>query len=316
MLKQLNQLSQLKQLNQLGDLKEAQSILQQRDSQRYGAAQTLYTQAQDLLGAYNRSLDTQTLRQCMLVLTECIRASRSYPEPYLLLAYIYHALRLPQLALRYLRVVSHLQSDHPLLLKLQQAITDGYEAPLVQRKSSSSGFALLDLEEVDYDALYDEVDAHIAREIRTVMDIPLPVRPQGSEELIADLQSWRVGIEQTLELLGSQLEVIEQEIDCGPLRSKLRLIENRWRQLTAMEEHSRQFLNLRQAMFFELALVQAEADQDHPSEQQLEGFLDHCDAWADQLDTLSSRGLDISELESEYARLVEAVTQLQERLDS
>ncbi|MEZ0372253.1 MAG: hypothetical protein ACAI44_24405 [Candidatus Sericytochromatia bacterium] len=314
MLKQLHQLSQLK------DLDSTQAQLQQRDSQRHSAAQTLYAQAQDLLRTYNHSLDKQTLKQCMLVLTECIRASRSYPEPYLLLSYIYLALRLPQLALRYLRVVDHLQPKHPLLPKLKQAISEGFQAPVVRRMnprgSRDDGFALLDLESVDYDALYDEVDAQIAREIEATMNIPMPVRPTASEALIAELQGYRTNLEQNLNLISGQLDVLDQEIDCARLRSKVRLIETRWRQLLAMEEHSRQFLELGQRLRSAQADVWVEMAADEPSEASLERFLDQCDAFADLLDELSGKGLDISELEGEYSLLTDNITQLQERLDS
>lgn len=312
-----NPLSQLGQLSQLKDLTSAKNQIQQRDQQRQGAAQTLYAQAQELLKTYNRTQDKQTLKQCMLLLTECIRASRSYAEPYILLAFIYQALGLPQLALKYLRVADHLKTDNPLLAKVKEAVATGYKAPVVPiGKSSPGSFALVDLDEVDFDALYDEVDDQIAREIEAVMNIPIPVRPTASETLIQELQGYRSNLEQTLELLGGQLEVLEQEIDCARLRSKLRLIETRWRQLLGMEEHCREFLALKKSLYRTQEQVWMELTEDTPSEANLEKFLDQCDGFADQLDGLSSKGFDITELESEYTSLADSITQLQERLDS
>lgn len=305
----------LSQLSQLKDLRSAREQIQQRDQHRQGAAQTLYAQAQELLAAYNRDHDKQTLRQCMLALTEAIRAARSYDEPYLLLGFIYLSLGLPQLALKYVRVADHLQSRHPLLPKLKAAIAEGYQAPVVATGGKAKGdFSLIDFDQIDYDALYDEVDAQIGREIEAVMNLPIPVRPKASSSLIAQLAEFRTGLEGTLEVLSGQLEIVEQEIDCARQRSKLRLIETRWRQLLAMEEHCRQFLALRKS----IQRVQEEVwiELADPHEDRLETYLDQCDGFADELDALSSKGLDISELEAEYNTLTDSITQLQERLDS
>lgn len=315
-----NPLSQLSQLSQLKDLRSAKEQIQQRDQQRHGAAQTLFAQAQELLKTYNHNHDKQTLKQCMLTLTESIRASRSYADPYILLAFIYLSLGLPQLAIKYARVADHLKSGNPLLPKVKEAIANNFKAPTVKLgiggKAKKNDFTLIDFENVDYDALYDEVDAQIAKEIENVMNIPMPVRPTASEKLIEELVGHRTALEGTLELLSGQLEVIEQEIDCARLRSKLRLIETRWRQLLAMEEHCRQFLALRKSLFRAQEMVWVELADPEPSETNLEKFLDQCDGFADQLDELQTKGLDITELETEYTNLSESITQLQERLDS
>lgn len=308
---------QLNAMNQLKELKSVQAQMGQRDQQRLGAAKTQYTQAQELLKAYNRSLDKQTLRQCMLLLTECIRASRSYPEPYILLSYIYQALGMTQLALKYLRVAEHLQPGHATVAKIRQAILEGFQAPIVKRsKPGGSAFQLLDLEELDYDALYDEVDESIAREVRVAMDIQIPVRPQASKELIAELEAHQQSLLQTLELLNSQLEVIEQEIDCNPLRSRLRLIESRWRQIVSMQELCRDFLGMKGTLLSLLTDVQMELFEAQPAEQKLESFLDQCDAIADKLDHFSEKGFQLAELQQDYDLLTEAITQLQDRLDA
>lgn len=316
-LNKLNPMAQLNPLGQLKDLKSAQSQVSQRDTQRQGAARTQYDQATELLKVYNRTLDKQTLRQCMLLLTECIRTSRSFPEPYILLGYVYHALRLPQLALKYLRVAEHLQRDNPTLIKLKQAILEGHQAPVVsRRKPGGSAFELLDLENVDHDALYDELESLIAREVQTAMDIPVPVRPTASKDVIAELTGYQGSLEQVLELVNTQLEIVEEEIDCAPLRSRLRLIESRWRQLTTLIEQCRNALELQRALLTAMSDIQIELFEPAPSEARLETFLDLCDAFADKIDEIDSKGLNISALKADYEALAEGINQLQDRLDS
>ncbi len=315
-LNSLNPLNQNNSFGQLKDLKTAQGQISQRDTQRQGAARTQYQQAEELLKAYNRNLDKQTLRQCMLLLTECIRTSRSFPEPYILLAYIYHALQMPQLAMKYLRVAEHLQRNHPTVIKLKQAILDGFQAPVVaRRKSSSSGFQLHALEEVDYDDLYDELESLIAKEVQAAMNLPIPVRPEASKDLIQELKQHQDALEQTLDLVNGQLEIVEQEIDCAPLRSRLRLVESRWRQLATLSEQAQTGLELQRAIMTAMSDVQIEMFEPSPSEARLESFLDQCDAFADQIDMIESKGLGIVALKQDYEALVEGITQLQDRLD-
>ncbi|MGE3726759.1 MAG: hypothetical protein AB7I41_14460 [Candidatus Sericytochromatia bacterium] len=302
----------------LKTLKAAQSQLVQRDDMRMQAARSQYSQAQALLQEYNRSPDKTTLKQCMLLLTGCVRMQRNYAEPYLLLAYIYLALRLPQLSLKYLRVAQHLGSQDPLLGKIQAALQKGFQAPRVQTSrgkiQASQRLSAAFSEETDYDALYEEVQGLLLREVRAAMDIPLPAGPTANPERLNALHRAGHQLSEAIELIQGQLEVLDQEMDCSELYRKLRSLESRLRLLASILEGSEQCVALMQTLNGLAQRVQTALM--NPSEQDLETFLDQCDSIADQLDGFTAKGWQIAELEAVYQALIDQITLLQDKLDS
>lgn len=297
----------------LKTLKAAQNQLVQRDDMRLQTARSQYSQAQALLQEYNRSLDKATLKQAMLMLTGCVRMARSYADPYLLLSYIYLALRLPQLSLKYLRVAQHLGSQDPLLGKIQVALQSGFLAPRVNVQGSQRLAPVLS-GETDYDALYEEVQGLLVREVRAAMDIPLPAGPTSNPERLNALHRAGHNLSESIALIQGQLEVLDQEMDCSELYRKLRNLESRLRLLAQILEGSEQCVALMQtlnglAQRVQVALVT-------PTEQDLEIFLDQCDSIADQLDGFTARGWQITELEAVYQALIDQITHLQDKLDS
>jgi len=297
----------------LKTLKAAQSQLVQRDDMRLQTARTQYSQAQALLQEYNRSLDKATLKQAMLLLTGCARMARSYAEPYLLLAYIYLALRLPQLSLKYLRVAQHLGSQDPLLGKIQAALQSGFQAPSVKRQNNKAQ-AHFGAADTDYDALYEEVQGLLVREVRAAMDIPLPAGPTANPERLNALHRAGHHLSESIALIQGQLELLDQEMDCSELYRKLRNLESRLRLLTQILEGSEQCVALMQTLNGLAQRVQTALL--NPSEMDLETFLDQCDSIADQLDGFTAKGWQIAELEAVYQALIDQITLLQDKLDS
>ncbi|PIQ23230.1 hypothetical protein COW36_18960 [bacterium (Candidatus Blackallbacteria) CG17_big_fil_post_rev_8_21_14_2_50_48_46] len=299
-------------LNNLQDLKAAQNRLVQRDDQRQTAARNQFEQARALLQEYNRSLEKQILREVMLMLIGCIRLSRSFPDPYLLLAYIYLSLRLPHLSLKYLKVAEHLQKEHPQIAKLKQALQTNFQAPLVRK--NQPGFQIQNLGEQDFDALYEEVLDQVKTEMRSAMEFPLPMGPTCDRSLLAQLHRSGNALSENLVLLQSQIEVLDQEIDCTELRRRIQPLESRVRLIAQVCEQSEQFISLEDMM--RQSIQHIEMDLEKTNDQHLEIWLDQCDGFADQLDHFSQKGWEIAPLELTYQNLLELLTALQEKLDS
>jgi hypothetical protein len=233
---------------ELKTLKAVQNQLSERDSQRHSAARNQYSQAQSLLQEYNRSLDKQTLKEAMLLLTGCVRLARGFAEPYLLLSYIYLALKLPHLSLKYLRIAQNIGTPNPLLKKIQLALQTGFIAPSERTSKSNPAWQIQNLQELDYDALYEEMQGLISTEIRAAMEIELPIGPTANPDVLNHLHRAGHSLSGTLELIQNQLDLIEQEIDCGELRIKLRMLESRLRILAQLLENSEQFVAVQERM--------------------------------------------------------------------
>lgn len=306
----------LAMFDQLKTLKAAQRELEQREEMRLQAARNQFAQAQALLQEYNRNPDKNTLRQCMLQLTGCVSMMRSYPEPYLWLAYIYLVLGLPQLSLKYLRVAQHLGCQDPLLAKIQAALQNGFQAPRVKRAGAAthSQTPPQGLAETDFDALYEEVLGVIQTEMRAAMDIPLPLGPTADPGILTPLYRAGNRLSESISLIQGQLDLLDQEMECSELFRKLRGLESRQRMLAQLLEASEQCQALLQTMQGLSQRVSEALLQ--PSEVALERFLDQCDSIADQLDAFSAQGWAITELEVVYQNLIDQITLLQEQLDS
>lgn len=306
----------------LTGLQSVQKRLDERDHRQQARVSDSYAIACGRLEQYKLTGEPQLVRQAMQQLVETIKLSRKYPEPYLLLAYLYYGLKLPQIAVRYLRAAEEIAPDSRFLKDLKLLFSQGKGIPLIERQTAGPQKTAVTTAKVepDYDALYDEMYSYIKDEVRNALEMATPPRPSFAPEDLKALEEQAGHLKQVLNFCRDQLEIIGQDIDPSELEQLLKPIRMREQQVRRMLANCYQFAELNQQIQGQRQQVQTLIQQSRAhlpvSSGQLDTLLDGCDAVADQLDAITDKGIAIHSLEQPYQALVTEITLLQDLIDS
>jgi len=283
--------------------------LEQSNQVRNRHGQELYQQACQLLESYRSSGDARLLPQAIKRLCCAIEQSRRFAEPYLMLAYLYHALDQTTIALKYLQSAEAIAPGTPFAQSLREQIAEGQKIPVTEPGPETVS------EHQNVEQNYERVQAFLQQ---------LLVRINGSEALLPSaqpkhmltLQERHQQWLQITDLLFAELRQLETEFDTGTLQRQAQQVNHYLGSLERVLTQSEDFVKVQAQLQALNRQVQELIQELQPGQEVLiESLYDACDQIADQLDDFSEKQLLIDEFQPDYERLLQGVQQLQERLD-
>lgn len=303
--------------------KQASATSQTRNSARYEQALQEGMQA---LANYQGSqfrLRAELRKACEL-LTEAMGADRSKPAPYVGLGYVFILLDDSQTAARLLTDALRKDPENAdakmfleyLQVKNQRKAKKVAAAPLTPKPSAKMP---VEDEEVDLDLLYDRTEARLITQLQLISQAAQPQVSVDKETGLAFRKRLR-DFQAFLSEIREDIALIDTEIQTDELLQQLKPLDTMLKRYIQVDEFSQQLRVLRQRIRTESADVAAvikQLNQYSPTEveQLTEKYLDSCDAVADQMDDLESRGCPIELLDSDYKSWVAILENLQDNVE-
>ncbi|MGE3726445.1 MAG: hypothetical protein AB7I41_12885 [Candidatus Sericytochromatia bacterium] len=304
--------------------KKANATSHERNSARYEQALQEGMQALANYQSSNFRLRAELKKACEL-LTEAMGADRSKPEPYVALGYVFILVDDAQTATRLLTdalrkdpqngdakmFLEYLQVKHQIKAKKAAAA-----APL---QPKPSGIKPLPEEEVDLDLLYDRTEALLVTQLQLISQSPQPQVSVDKETGLAFKKRLREFQSFILDIR-ADIDLIDTEIQTDELQQQLKPLEKLLVRYQQIDEFSQLLRDLRQRIRSEAAEVAdliKQVSKHSPAEldRLTEKYLDSCDAVADQMDDLETRGCPIDLLNSDYQNWVSLLENLQDTVD-
>ncbi|PKL75634.1 MAG: hypothetical protein CVV27_14350 [Candidatus Melainabacteria bacterium HGW-Melainabacteria-1] len=269
--------------------------------------------------------DLDLLKLACRQLIQAMKANSLDDRPCLALAYTFLLIEDYETAGEYLGLAREIDRNNPLNAALGETMAELKRLPdeteqkiPVLAEIPSTGEAAL-----DYDALYDEVEASIVKQVHALMQQP-PPKPSLNPTQVKQLEHLYQQLQNNHQAICRQIAVVDREIDVSELRVKLKPFEASLQRYEKALLASEQLKSLRNELDQELQKIEqasqtADAATDPGDipvlEQTLESLLDHCDAYADQLDALHTSGVEISAIEPLYNNVLQNVEELRETLE-
>ncbi|MGV3526891.1 MAG: hypothetical protein ACO1RX_21920 [Candidatus Sericytochromatia bacterium] len=279
-----------------------------------------------LQNAYAQNFaDKSLLKQAHGHFINAIRYNRQDIAAYLGLAYLLMLVEDVAMARKYLQEALRVEPDNAEALQLLAYMTRLESGPAV---SVPADVALPEWESpaetLDYDALYEQIEGFIFKQVHQLMSRPAMPRPTLDAETLQSLRQDFAALQSQHAYVNQHLQTLEQELDTSELVQKMRPFESLLRRFEQALHISEQLERVMQALERELQAVQALQVQAHalqtPAElaeleDLLEETMDRCDALADQLDAFENQADDLSAALQRYEALITRVEALRESLD-
>jgi len=290
-------------------LKAIQSQTQNLSQEREVAAHKAYQEGLQLFQAYNQNPDKASLKQAMQKMLKSIQLKRTYLEPYLMMANVYKALEVPQQASKYFRLAQHLAPQDKRVAMLREAFSQATHTQTIQKTSQKTVDSA-----AEYDQLFYEVEDVLQGELATYLStLDLPHVPDDAPDVIQRLEKYLLELKFYGMEIELKIQLIEEELDTLVLKAQYRSFEAQRKQIMLLHSQCLQFHGLKAQLDETYNQIKHAKMTANP--QQLDTILDACDAFADQLDALSEKGICIDALHPAYQLLIEEVTKWQELLD-
>ena len=250
--------------------------------------------------------DKELVEQAFTAFNKAAQLNRRNADPLVAMGYLYLVLDDRMLALKYFqsaRSTDPTHPDPPQFLELLQSLS------IVQ---PSAGY-----DDIDYDALYDQAEAHLhemTRQATQVVPGPAQADPQQLMAIKAQCQA----LQREHQALSQLLQRLEAEFDTASLHQRLRPLALVQQTLEQRVQLSQTLVKLAQDLSAWLEMAQ-QLQVQPPAMADLgpavEDLLDHCDRFADQLEALERSPADLSVPLGLYQRLTETVEALQDLLE-
>lgn len=317
-------------------LQQLQNKSQNLQSQRHQESANHYQQG---LVAFAQAAgqnfrDKQALKTAFDCWMESIKSNRQNPEPCIGVGYVFMILGDTRTALMYFKSAQRLQPNHPdaalfvdylvqlssqkkplppVGLPVKPAGLPGHPAGMPAQSGQTA------ITDDDYDAMYDRAEHLLDFHLKQMMSLPGLEPCLSSSDRKAQAQLCE-DQQEILAEIKKLVKTIEDEIDTAPLEKQLQVLERALKRLQTVYGISQQFGQIAQRIKTERQQAEAQLEQviqgsAPEAEQVLEALLDSCDQLADELESIENQKYSIAALEPLYQGLVDAVTQLQEKLD-
>lgn len=251
-------------------------------------------------------------------------------RPHLALIYLFTLIEDYDTAQIYVASAQAIDVEHPFLAALQEFVREArrqsqLEAQQAARAASAppAGTATDQPQEIDYDALYDRIEAAIPMLVRKASQL-VPPDPSLQSLHIEELQQHLAQLEDKQKQILAQIKTVEEEIDAEELRTALQPLHVSLQRLQQNLGFSQQMRRLYKELRNQLNMVEqvcteaqktSEPDDLPILEENVEALLDQCDQFADRLDELEQQKVNIDELLKYYQRLVSEVESFQDLVD-
>lgn len=296
-----------------------QQTRQQLENRRQQQAENLLKTAFETMGKAFNSPGPQKRRLLQSALESfagALQQQRSNPEIYIGLAYLLISLQEFAQAYNYLQEGQRLAPGHPDILQMQTYLKQRTER-IQSRPPSAVPEVALPESELDYDALYDEVESQLQTVLAGLRREPLPAQPSLALIQASGLNQMYQQGQQLSVSLQRDLRVLHQEFDTAPLERQMAQL-NQWlkscQRLLAGAQTLKKLSDELQAFRREIQ-EQTQRFTQTGTVPPVDDLLDHCDALADQLDEYDRLGYELKELLLSYEALVEELETLQNLID-
>jgi len=294
-------------------LKSVQQDRSAQSQQRQQRGEQAYQEGLKWLAHYNQTPAKDTLLQAMQAMISASTYQRNRAEPLAVLAYIYYALRSPQLAAKYFRLAQAADPQAKVVARMREVLT---ERPAVATLGDNPAFSLPDLDAIDYDALYDEAEGQIRDLLRQLLRCDLKQPLLIAKDALTVAEHNYAQMLSIHKALSQQLDIINEDIDIAPLQRQLHPVEQRLNAYQRWLELSRITCQLAERTDDYFQQTVAALEQEPLPESLLDPLLDGCDAIADQIDALQAQGYGTEGIEQLYGQLTQKVTQFQDLLEA
>lgn len=268
--------------------------------------------------------DKNQLKLACDAFAEAIGQNRQSADAHFGMAYLLFLLKDYSLALHYLREALNLQPDHAdaraLLAEIQTQAEQSPKPAAAQKPRPPMPPTVV---EPDYDLLYEELEAHILAQARQCMAAPPPLPSLDLKERKRLRQALKEQ-QQHLQDFEQQLELLAEEFDTAPLRSRLKPLEVTRKRLQQALELSTEMEGIQQDLLGLLERLPglgaefaaaATAEQLVLPRRLLEALMDMCDQLADRLDWMEQQKYPVASLVQLYEHLISEVEVLHEMQD-
>ncbi|PIQ23793.1 hypothetical protein COW36_16845 [bacterium (Candidatus Blackallbacteria) CG17_big_fil_post_rev_8_21_14_2_50_48_46] len=268
--------------------------------------------------------DSDLLKEACRKFIQSIQSNGKDERPHLALAYLFALIEDYPTAQLYLASAEGLAIDHPMIAAIRKIIRE------IQKMSTDSlpegpqaDSAALSAEDLDYDALYDEVEDDIKRWVLEFSQ-HLNAHPSLRPDIIKNQRKTLEKLRETQDVINAKITRVEEEIDTTELVQALKPLEISQKRLEQALQTTVELQALQTEMHntqSSVGQISQEAQQTEDAadipvlEENIEVLLDHCDHFADQLDQYSERQLDLEILLKTYDRLVGALDDLRNLVD-
>jgi tetratricopeptide (TPR) repeat protein len=262
--------------------------------------------------------------------TQSLSAQRSHPNSYIGIAFILILIGKPVKALSYIKEAQRLAPNHPdiqiLLEMIQRIPKQGVASPTTQQRLQPSFSPREDqLEEIDFDNLYDQLEAMIITEVRLMLqDAGSQPKPSCEEKELKGLERRLSALRQKYQTICEQLKILEIEFDTCELEGQLKPFKVSLDRIKQVVIVSQDLIQLKKKIQEQNQLTLVLIDEvksnleieDVPVVQEnIEILLDQCDLYADKLDESEEKKYPVQALILHYQDLVGHVETLQEEFD-
>lgn len=325
-------------------LQGLKSSANQLAKQRMGTADSLYRQGILELQKFQKELHPQYFKKAFECFSRALQRSRTQPQSYNAMAYLWILLEDYSTALKFLQAQEQscksAANAQPLILYLQKKATWLFPE-LVQKANSieenpkpediimaqeilsppvPQKFQTAELT-LDFEALYERVEKKIYSSLKMLMQLQLPDFTYDSQEF-KKIKVYQEKHQNDCLELTDRIRFLEQELDVTGLEQNLKNLEIYLQRIDVCLNRSKKARRTRRGMLTlntEISDILKELRKNPQSfvaaENKLEELLDQCDAFADVIDEFDEAGLDVSILENTYNKLVAGLETLQDRLD-
>lgn len=235
-------------------------------------------------------------------------------EAHLGLSYVFLLLSNYSKAEYYLNQALSISPEHPDVHKLLQFTQSQAIDPDATAVSH-------ELDEDEFDALYDKVEFAIYTHIRTIMAAPSPqitlnlTTIKSMEQQLEDLEQAHLSIL-------NQLVILDKEFDINELKQKLKPIELTLKRYEKVIKVSSIFANIEDEIKHHFKIVckllkQLEGKKvtQKKLEQSVENLLDASEHFTEQLDYLDNKGYNIQILKDSHRELLDYIDRLQNTIE-
>lgn len=268
--------------------------------------------------------DPELLKEACRKFIQSIQSNGRDERPHLAMAYLFALIEDFPTAQMYLASAQGLAFDHPMIGAIREVIRELQKQPASPTAPGGPALTLSEsAEELDYDALYDEVESEIKRWVLEFSQ-HLNVQPSLRQDVLKSQRKTLQTLHETQEQIQQKIARVEEEIDTTELLQALKPLEVSVQRLEQALATSKQLQHLQTEMQntqHSVSQIVNEAQRTEDAadipilEENIEVLLDHCDQFADQLDSFSARQVEVESLLKTYDELVADLDELRNLVD-
>lgn len=242
-------------------------------------------------------------------------------RPYLACCYIFILVNDFVNATSYILAAKQVDKTNPIIPIFEEMLLASQKRVQTPQSTNTPEPSTL-TEDIDFDALYDELELYIIDATKNAMSTRFPT-PTEKEDKYCELKELQLKFKEQVKYIQRELKVIDHEIEISELYLKYRPITIVLNRINKNVKRSQSLVKLENMILKEIdainllcRYVSKFKNRALPQlDVTLEKHLDRCDRIADQLDYLHDEKVYIKGVEVSYEKLIEVLQIFQGMLE-